>query len=150
MQNHIDATTFDLSSVAKEERQHVVSDHIAKSVVQKRATYVANELAKHPDLDQYGPKEPHVAFVARLIGAGRLEILGSTRFPIELYYLDGQPLVAFLPPSIRLQQADGATAITLQNTVLGPDEMPDRHDEAGHRFLTALVLETLNNAATKT
>jgi len=150
MQKHIDATTFDLSSVVKEERQHVVSDHIAKNVFQKRAIYVANELAKHPDLTQYGPREPHIAFVARLVGAGRLEILGSTRFPIELYYLDGQPLVGFLPPSIQLQQVDGATALTVQNTVLGPDEMPDRHDKVGHRFLTALVLETLDKAANKT
>jgi hypothetical protein len=146
----IDATMLDLSSIVKDERQHVVSDHIAKAIVEKRSVYVAEQLAAYPDLDQYGPRVPRVEFVKRLVMAGRLTILGSSRFPVELYYLDDQPLIGFMPPGIKMQQVEGATAITLHNVVLGAEEMPDRHDETGHRLLVAIMLQAMNNAATKT
>ena len=144
MMFHSSATTLDLFSVEEGKRNEVGSQHIAKKIIEGRYAVLTNLLTPHSDLDQYGPREPHSEFVQRLCDSGVLIRLVVPGLPMELYYLNGQPLVGFLPPEISGKAAHGASAITVSNVVLNADEMPAMDD---NRKLGALVVYALVKSA---
>jgi hypothetical protein len=147
MPSLIDVTSLDLSSIVKGERQHVVSDHIAKTIVSRRAEFVMAALEAYR-LDDYEPRDE--GFIPRLMEAGRLTLLGYTKVPIELYYLDRLPLVGFLAPMVKMQATDAATVISLDCPILNADAMPAIDDKQGQTLLLAIMLQASYKSANKT
>jgi hypothetical protein len=78
----------------------------------------------------------------------RLAFISDKKYPIELVYLDGAPLVGFLAPIIKMgPDVDGGRAVTVHNEMIDGKDMPrldDREAQAVFFGVAALYASSRN------
>jgi hypothetical protein len=129
-----DAYILDMTDVPKEDRKTTAARSIARRVLDERDRIILDTLR--------GKEHDFLTVEQAVTGLGdRLVLLRSRKdYPIELIYLDREPLIGFLPPSVTMGEGGG---VTVETQVLDSEDMPAIGDKRKQCLLYIMGRMTL-------
>jgi hypothetical protein len=130
------ASIIDLESVAPENRRDVFARHAAEHIQAQEFSAVVERIVADSEL-RPADGESDSDFMERLHTDGALKCYSPLKdTPFTLFYLNGQPLVGFLPPDISGRKIDPhSSAMTVTINVVKAEMMPQWGDTDGAKKL---------------